>query len=28
LKAWLSSKTTLEVPVDLKSNVTLHVNFP
>lgn len=28
LKAWLSSKTTLEAPVDLKSNATVQVNFP
>ena len=28
LKAWLSSKTTLEVPVDLKTNSTLRVNLP
>jgi plastocyanin len=28
LKAWLSSKTTLEVPVDLKTNSTLQVNLP
>jgi plastocyanin len=28
LKAWLSSKTTLEIPVELKSNATLRVNFP
>jgi plastocyanin len=28
LKAWLSSKTTLEVPVELKTNATLHVSFP
>jgi plastocyanin len=28
LKAWLSSKTTLEVPVELPTNATLHVNFP
>jgi len=28
LKAWLSSKTTLEVPVELKTNTTLHVNLP
>jgi hypothetical protein len=28
LKAWLSSKTTLEVPVELKSNVTVRVNVP
>ena len=28
LKAWLSSKTTLEAPVELKTNATLHVNFP
>jgi plastocyanin len=28
LKGWLSSKTTLEVPVELKTNVTLRVNFP
>ena len=28
LKAWLSSKTTLEVPVELKSNATLQVNLP
>jgi plastocyanin len=28
LKAWLSSKTTLEVPVDLKTNETLQVNLP
>ncbi len=28
LRAWLSSKTTLEVPVDLKTNSILHVNMP
>jgi plastocyanin len=28
LKAWLSSKTTLEKPVDLKEGETLTVNFP
>jgi hypothetical protein len=28
LKAWLNSKTTLEVPVDLASNATLQVNLP
>lgn len=28
LKAWLSSKSTLEVPVDLKTNSTLRVNLP
>jgi len=28
LKAWLSSKTTLEVPVDLKTNSMLQVNLP
>jgi plastocyanin len=28
LKAWLSSKTTLERPVELKSGQTLQVNFP
>jgi plastocyanin len=28
LKAWLSSKTTLERPVELKSGETLHVDFP
>jgi plastocyanin len=28
LKAWLSSKTTLEIPVELTSNQTLHVNLP
>jgi plastocyanin len=28
LKAWLSSKTTLERPVDLTSGSTLRVNFP
>lgn len=28
LKAWLSSKTTLEVPVELTTNATLRVNFP
>lgn len=28
LKAWVSSKTTLEHPVDLKSGGTLHVDFP
>lgn len=28
LKAWLSSKTTLEIPVELKSGSTLHVNLP
>jgi hypothetical protein len=28
LKAWISSKTTLEVPVELRTNTTLHVNIP
>jgi hypothetical protein len=28
LKAWLSSKSTLEVPVELKTNATLQVHFP
>ena len=28
LKAWISSKTTLEVPVQLRTNTTLHVNIP
>src|ERR1043165_8539332 len=28
LKAWLSSKTTLELPVELKTNSTLQVTFP
>jgi hypothetical protein len=28
LKAWLSSKATLEVPVELKPNATLHVKLP
>jgi plastocyanin len=28
LKAWLSSKTTLERPVELSSGSSLHVNFP
>jgi len=28
LKAWLSSKTTLEVPVELKTNATLQVELP
>jgi plastocyanin len=28
LKAWLDNKTTLERPVELKSGVTLHVDFP
>lgn len=28
LKAWLSSKTTLERPVDLKTGATAHVDFP
>lgn len=28
LKAWLTSKTTLEQPVDVKSGSTLKVNFP
>ncbi len=28
LKAWVSSKTTLERPVDLKNGATLHVDFP
>jgi plastocyanin len=28
LKAWLSSKTTLERPVELTSRATLQVNFP
>ncbi len=28
LKAWLNSKTTLEVPVDLKTNSVLQINLP
>lgn len=28
LKAWLNSKTTLAVPVDVKNNSTLRVNLP
>ena len=28
LKAWVSSKTTLEKPVELKNGGTLHVDFP
>jgi len=28
LKAWLSSKTTLELPVEVKVDATLQVNFP
>jgi hypothetical protein len=28
LKAWLSSKTTLERPVELTSGATLRVTFP
>lgn len=28
LKAWLSSKTTFETPVELKDGSTLHVNLP
>jgi plastocyanin len=28
LKAWVSSKTTLERPVELKNGATLHVDFP
>ena len=28
LKAWLSSKTTLELPVELKTDSTLHINLP
>ena len=28
LKAWLSSKSTLEIPVEVKSNSTVQVNFP
>ena len=28
LKAWTNSKTTLERAVELKSGVTLHVDFP
>jgi plastocyanin len=28
LKAWLTSKTTLELPVALTNNATLNVNFP
>ena len=28
LKAWLSSKTTLEQPVELVHGATLHVEFP
>ncbi len=28
LKAWVSSKTTLERPVELKNGTTLHVDFP
>jgi len=28
LKAWLTSRTTLERPVDLRDGATLHVDFP
>lgn len=28
LKAWIDSKTTLEHPIDLKGNGTLHLDFP
>ena len=28
LKAWVSSRTTLELPVELQTNSVLHVNFP
>lgn len=28
LKAWLTSKTTLEQPVELKADTVLHVDFP
>jgi hypothetical protein len=28
LKAWVSSKTTLERPVELESGSTLHVDLP
>ena len=28
LRAWLTSKSTLERPVDLKDGATIHVNFP
>jgi hypothetical protein len=28
LKAWIDSRTTHERPVDLKDNVTTHVDFP
>jgi plastocyanin len=28
LKAWVDSRTTRELPVDLKSSSTLHVDFP
>lgn len=28
LKAWLSSKTTVELPVELKTNSTIQVHFP
>ena len=28
LKAWIDSRTTREQPVELKSGMTLHVNFP
>ncbi len=28
LKAWVSSQSTLEIPVDLKTNSVLHVNLP
>jgi len=28
LKAWISSRTTLEKPVDLKGGTTTHLNFP
>jgi hypothetical protein len=28
LKAWISSKQTLEKPVELKNGGTLQVNFP
>jgi hypothetical protein len=28
LKAWIDSKTTREQPVELKSDATLHIDFP
>jgi hypothetical protein len=28
LKAWIDSKTTRELPVELKSGETLHIDFP